>query len=79
MTILKWEWTANLYKMKRSIIIGDTSAEIGKENTIRLWYTRLGYISEQGLQTLHKKDALLGIKYYKLDLYKFYIMGRQCE
>jgi len=38
---------------------------------------RLEHISERGLQVLHKKGALLGIKYYKLNLYKFCIMGRQ--
>jgi len=38
---------------------------------------RLGHMSKRGLQTLHKRSALLGIKYCKLGLCKFYIMGRQ--
>ena len=38
---------------------------------------RLGHISEQVLQVLHKRSALLGIKYCKLDLCKFCIMSRQ--
>ena len=36
MTILKGERTANLYKMIRSIIVGDASAVTEKEDTIRL-------------------------------------------
>ena len=35
MTILKGERTANLYKLTRSIIIGDTLATIEKEDAIR--------------------------------------------
>jgi len=38
---------------------------------------RLGHMSERGLQVLHKRSALPGIKYCKLDLCKFCIMGRQ--
>jgi len=36
-------------------------------------------MSERGLQVLHNKSALPDIKYCKLDLYKFCIMGRQCK
>jgi len=38
---------------------------------------RLEHMSGRDLQVLHKKGVLSGIKYYKLDLCKFYIMGRQ--
>jgi len=34
-------------------------------------------MSERGFQVLYKKSALQDIKYYKLDLCKFCIMGRQ--
>jgi len=37
----------------------------------------LGHMSERGLHALQKRSALAGIKYYKLDLCKFCIMGRQ--
>ena len=77
MTILKRERIANLYKMSGSIIVGDASLTTEKEDTTRFWYIRLGHMSERGLQVLHNKDALSGIKYYKLDLCKFCIMGRQ--
>jgi len=77
MTILKGERITNLYKLTGSIIVGEPSAAIEKEDTTRLWHTRLGHMSERGLQALHKRSALPCIKYYKLDLYKFYIMSRQ--
>ena len=77
MTILKGERTANLYKMTGSIIIGDASTATQKEDTIRLWHMRLEHMSGRDLQVLHKKGALSGIKYCKLDLCKFCIMGRQ--
>ena len=71
-TILKGERTTNLYKLTGSIIIGDASAAaIEKEDTTRLWHVRLD------LQTLHKRSNLPGIKYCKLDLCKFCIMGSQ--
>ena len=58
-------------------IIGDASAAIEQEDTIRLWHMHLGHMSEQGLQTPHKRSALPDIKYCTLDLYKFCIMSRQ--
>ena len=61
------------------IIIGDASAATEKEDTIRLWHMRLRHMIERGLQTLHDKGALPGIKYCKLSFCKFYIMGRQCR
>ena len=79
MTILKGERTANLYKMTGNIIIGNASATTEKEDTISLWHMRLGHMSERRLQVLYKKSALPGIKYCKLDLCKFCIMGRQCR
>ena len=77
MTILKGEQTANLYKMKGSIIVGDTSATTEKEDITKLWHMYLGHMSERDVQILHNKGALPGIKYCKLNLFKFCIMGRQ--
>ena len=34
MTILKGEWTANLYKLTESIIVGDVSEALKKEDTV---------------------------------------------
>ena len=67
----------NFYKLTECIIIGDASAAIEKEDTTRLWHMCLGHMSMRGLQALHKRSALSGIKYYKLDLCKFYIIGRR--
>src|SRR3954462_13045212 len=77
MTVLKAERVANLYRMKGSIIAGDASVSTEKEDTTRLWHMRLGYISERGLQLLHMKGALSGIKSCKLELCEFCILGRQ--
>ena len=63
--------------MTGSIIVGDVSVSREKEDTTRCWHMRLGHMSERGLQVLHKKNALPGIKLCKLDLRKFYIMDRQ--
>jgi len=77
--IIKGEQTENLYKLTGSIIVDNASATTEKEDTIRFWHVCLGHISERGLQALYKKSALLGIKYCKLDFYKFSIMRRQCR
>ena len=77
MMILKEEQIENLYKLIGSIIIGDASTATEKEDNIRVWHMRLGHMSERGLQVLHKRSTLPGIKYYKLDHCKFYIMDKQ--
>ena len=77
MTILKGERATNLYKLTESIIVGDASAVTEKEDTTRLWRMRFGHMSERDFQVLHNRSVLPGIKYCKLDLCKFCIMGRQ--
>jgi len=49
MTILKEERTTDLYNLTGSIIVGDTSAAIEKEDTTRFWHMRLGHMSERSL------------------------------
>ena len=66
-----------MYKLTGSIIVGDASVSIEKEDTIRLWRMRLEHMSERGLQALHKKSDLPGITYCKLNVCKFCIIGRQ--
>ena len=66
-----------MYKLTGSIIVGDASTVTKKENAARLWHMYLGYISERYLQALHKRSVVTDIKYYKLDLCKFCIMGKQ--
>ena len=45
--------------------------------TSELWHMHLGHVIKQGLQILHNRGALPGIKYCKLDFCKFCTMGRQ--
>jgi len=47
--ILKEEQTTNLYKLTESIIVGDASITIEKEDTIKLWHMCLGHMCERGL------------------------------
>ena len=48
MTILKGEWTANLYKLTGCIIVDDASAGAEKEDNTRLWHMCLEHMSELG-------------------------------
>jgi transposase InsO family protein len=38
---------------------------------------RLDHMSERGMLELHKKNLLKGVKTYKLDFCKFYVLGKQ--
>ena len=71
MMILKEKRIENLYKLAGSIIIGDASAAIEKEDITRFWHMRLRHMSERGLQALHKRSALPDIKYCNLIFVKF--------
>ena len=77
-TVLKGERVRNLYSMIGSVIVGDASTTATeKGDTTKLWHMRLGHMSEKGLQVLHGKGVLPGIKSCKLDIFEFCIMGRQ--
>ena len=78
MTILKGERTMNLYKMIRSVIVGDASTATEKDTT-RLWHMHIRHMNKRVLQALYNKKVIPGIKYCKLDLCKFCIIGRQCR
>ena len=54
MTVLKAERTMNLYKVIRSVVLGDASVATEKDTT-RLWHMRLGHMSERDVQALHNK------------------------
>ena len=67
-----------MYKVIGSVVIGDASVATEKEDIARsLWHMRLGHMNERGPRALHSKGVLPGIKYCKLNLCKFCIMGRQ--
>ena len=44
MTVLKTERTANLYKVIKSMVIGDASVATEKEDITRLWHICLGHM-----------------------------------
>ena len=77
MTVLKAECMVNLYKVIGSVVIGNASVATEKEDTTRLWLMRLRHMSERGLQALHNKGGLSGIKHCKLNLRKFCITSGQ--
>ena len=76
MTDFKVEHTTNLYKVIGNVVIGDASVASEKD-TIKLWHTRFGHMSERDFQVLHSQIALPGIKHCKLNLCNFCIMGKQ--
>jgi len=76
MTVLKVEHTTNLYKVIESAMIGDASIAT-KKDTTRHWHMRLGHMNERGLEALYRKRVLPDIKHCKLNLCKFFIVGRQ--
>jgi len=77
MMILKGEQTTNLYKMTESIIIGDASATMEKKDTT-MFLVHASWTHERArFSNPTQQRCSTIIKYYKLDLCKFYIMDRQ--
>lgn len=79
MTIFKGERATNLYRMMGNFVVGDVSVTTKKEDTARLWALTYASwnISERDLQHFHKKGALLGLKYCKLNLCEFCIFEKR--
>jgi len=70
--IIKGERSTNLHKMIESVIVSDASVAIKKEDTTRLWH--MHFIQERVRSSNPaQKSVLLGIKYCKLGLYKFFL------
>lgn len=60
------EKVRNMYKLLEGIVLGEAAAaatdiEPRNDNT-DLWHMRLGHLSERGLNELHKKNLLKGVK-----------------
>ncbi|XP_020571362.1 protein OPAQUE1-like [Phalaenopsis equestris] len=68
--------TRNIYKLLGNIIVGEVHSVESNDNSTKLWHTRLGHLSERGMAELHRSNLLHGVKGYKLDLYKFCILGK---
>ena len=77
MMVLKTKHTVNLYKVIRSVVIGDAFTENRKKG----YYMTLASASwtheQASSSNLHSKGIVSNIEYCKLNLCKFCIMGRQ--
>ena len=72
----------NLYKLMGDTISGGaiiSTPEISEDNLAHLWHHRLGHISERGMEDLHQRKLLKGLKSCKLDLCKYFVLGKQCK
>jgi len=47
------------------------------ELDVSVWHQRLGHMSKKGMNSMPSKDELLGLKYLDLDLYEYYVYGKQ--
>jgi hypothetical protein len=66
----------NIYRLLGTTVIGGAAiVEYLSDNTI-LWHMWLSHMDERGMMEIHKKDLLKGIKTYKLDFYKYCILGK---
>jgi len=55
MMVFKVECTTNLYKVIRSVVIGDISVATEYEDITRFWHMHLGHMSERGLRACREK------------------------
>ncbi|KAG9444833.1 hypothetical protein H6P81_016173 [Aristolochia fimbriata] len=80
MVVMKGEKkVGNLYHLIGNTIIGGaavTSCDDEDDATV-LWHKRLGHMSERGLQKLHNRKLLKGIKSCRLNFCKFCVLGKQ--
>ncbi|KAL5554000.1 hypothetical protein UlMin_041401 [Ulmus minor] len=77
---MKGEKVRNLYKLLKDIIQGGAVAATHSEpsnDNIDLWHIRPGHLSECGLNELHKRNLLNGVKGCKLGFCKICVMGKQ--
>ena len=67
----------NIYKLMITIIVGGAATVELELDITTLWHMRLGHMGEHGMMELHKRKLLKGIKTCKLDLYKYFVFGKQ--
>jgi len=60
-------------------VISISTSEISEDDLAHLWHHRLGHISEQAMEELHKRKLLKGLKSCKLDFCKHYVLEKQCK
>lgn len=67
--------SGNIYTMfGTTIVCGATVLEVESDSTV-LWHIKMGHMGEHGMLVLHMRNLLKGVKSYKLDLCKFYVLG----
>ena len=76
--IMKAIRQGNLYMLTGETVQSGASHATVEADTdaTKLWHMRLGHMSEKCLNVLHKRGVLEGVKQCKLDLCKFYIIGK---
>jgi hypothetical protein len=67
----------NIYKLLGSIVVGGIAFVESDSDCTVLWHMRLGHMSERDMLELHKRNLLKDVKTCKLDLCKFYVLGKQ--
>src|SRR4051812_38012767 len=70
----------NLYKLMGYTISGGaavSTSQSSEAELAQLWHHRLGHMSEQGMEKLHKCKLLVGLKTCKLDFCKYCVLGKQ--
>ena len=67
----------NLYKLMGDTISSGaaiSTPEISENDSAHLWHHRLGHISERGMEELHQRKLLKGLKSCKLDFCKHCVL-----
>ena len=78
MVILKSIRCNNLYYLNGSTVTRKVVTSINSgDDSIRLWYIRLGYTGEKSLQALAKQGLLEGVKTCKLDFVNIALSERR--
>ncbi|CAA7028674.1 unnamed protein product [Microthlaspi erraticum] len=68
----------NLISLGRSSE-GGAAAVVYESDSMTLWHMRMGHIGKHGLNELHKRGLMGGMKNCKMDFCKFCVMGEQSK
>jgi len=80
LVMMKGKKVDTLYIIQGSTVTGDATVSMSEDpdlDTTRLWYMRLGHMSERGLHVLSKQGSLCGKKIGKLDFCEHCVFGKQ--
>lgn len=69
---------SNLYKLVwNTDVVGVNMGTSTKSDDTLIRHMRLGHMSKRGMQDLHKRCPLKKVQNYKLEFYKFSVLGKQ--